>query len=162
MLMRERFAGHEQHAIENAESQVTVTSAGTFQPVSPVPMDDPISFHHSQLLEMTDADCQEQSVPNPTSQLHSAESAIPDLQSQNSEWCEPIDDSEGLEEFNSTCLRDSQDSTVSDLALDTRSRAFQAILENAKGKAGWEIGLLSTTDNHSKLDEELTYTGHMG
>lgn len=46
---------------------------------------------------------------------------------------------------------------MSDMALEARLQAFQAILEHAKGKASMEIGLLSTRDNHSSLDEELAY-----
>ncbi len=71
------------------------------------------------------------------------------------EICEPIDEAAELTGMDPTTLWDSQDSVMSELALDTRFHAFQSMLVNAKGKVGGEIGLLSTTDNHSKLEHEF-------
>jgi hypothetical protein len=65
----------------------------------------------------------------------------------------------GLVEVDPMSLQDSQDSTVSILALETRKQAFRAIRENAKGRAGGVIGLLSTTDNHYTPEKELHYEG---
>ncbi|AEO58918.1 hypothetical protein MYCTH_52175 [Thermothelomyces thermophilus ATCC 42464] len=54
-----------------------------------------------------------------------------------------------------TSLQDSQDSTLSDFALDTRLQAFRTVLDNAKGRVGGEVRLLSTTDHHSTIEPEL-------
>ncbi len=72
------------------------------------------------------------------------------------EVCEPVDEAAELTGMDPTSLWDSQDSMMSELALETRFHAFRSMLENAQGKAGGEIGLLSTTDNHSKLEEEFS------
>ncbi len=69
--------------------------------------------------------------------------------------CEPIDEAEELAGMDPTTLWDSQDSVMSELALDIRFHAFRSMLVNAQGKVGGEIGLLSTTDNHSKLEFEF-------
>ncbi|KAK4232522.1 beta-lactamase-like protein [Podospora fimiseda] len=47
-------------------------------------------------------------------------------------------------------------------ALEVRMNAFHAILENAKYNAGNQIGLLSTTDNHTYPEWEFDYTGPGG
>lgn len=50
-------------------------------------------------------------------------------------------------------LFDSQESSISDLALETRRAAFEAVLQSSS-PAPWN-GLLSTTNNHSHLEDEL-------
>ncbi|KAI1458169.1 Metallo-hydrolase/oxidoreductase [Annulohypoxylon moriforme] len=53
-------------------------------------------------------------------------------------------------------LDDSQASTLSDHAYNTRLRAFRAAQANMEGNGLWNtINLISTTDNHSTLDPEL-------
>lgn len=148
-LMRERYADYVRNA--NAESQVTVTSANSVPCPSPAPDRDTTSSQ-SQLSAMPNTDGQSQSVS------HTAEPAVPEAQSQYSEGDEPMTESGDLDGLDPTSLY-SQDSSVSDLALDARFAAFQAILENARDRTGWEIGLLSTTDNHARMDEDLTYKG---
>lgn len=108
---------------------------------------------------MTDADCQNGPAPNPILHVRAADSTIPSALSLDSEGDKPMDEARGAGEFDHASQRDSQDSAISDLALDTRRRAFQAVMENARNRTGWEIGLLSTTDNHSSVDNELTYRG---
>lgn len=50
---------------------------------------------------------------------------------------------------------DSQASTLSDRAYETRLDAFRTTILNCEGADWRSIGLISTTDNHSTLDEEL-------
>ncbi|KAI5923516.1 beta-lactamase-like protein [Camillea tinctor] len=52
---------------------------------------------------------------------------------------------------------DSQASALSAVAYDTRRRSFRAALANARGDSDdWvPIGLISTTDHHTLVDEEL-------
>ncbi|KAH8881356.1 hypothetical protein GQ53DRAFT_513411 [Thozetella sp. PMI_491] len=53
-------------------------------------------------------------------------------------------------------LADSQSSTLSEHALDIRATSYRAVLENARGNAEFhQIGLISTTDHHSNVEEEL-------
>ncbi|KAK4249413.1 beta-lactamase-like protein [Corynascus novoguineensis] len=73
---------------------------------------------------------------------------VPDHQSQTPT---PLED----DHFDPTGFGGSQDSDLSEFALDTRLQAFQTILDNARGKTGGEVRLLSTTDNHSTLEPEL-------
>lgn len=54
-------------------------------------------------------------------------------------------------------LQDSQDSVISDIALETRLQAFRTVLDNAKGRVGGEVRLLSTTDHHSTIEPELGF-----
>ncbi len=62
---------------------------------------------------------------------------------------------EGTQDSVMTDLSGSQGSVLSLCAYEARSNAFRAILENAAGNDGGEIGLICTTDNHSKLEPEL-------
>jgi DNA cross-link repair 1C protein len=50
---------------------------------------------------------------------------------------------------------DSQASTLTERAYETRLDAFRTTVQNNEGAEWRPIGLISTTDNHSKLDEEL-------
>jgi hypothetical protein len=54
-------------------------------------------------------------------------------------------------------VQDSQTSNLSDYALERRIGAFRAILDNARGgsKGQHVVGLLSTTDNHGQLEDDL-------
>ncbi|KAK1759618.1 beta-lactamase-like protein [Echria macrotheca] len=58
-------------------------------------------------------------------------------------------------ELDSVYMDDSQDSTLSDFAYHTRLSAFQKTLRDFKNNTGTELGLLSTTDGHSKLELDL-------
>ena len=62
---------------------------------------------------------------------------------------------EEYEESGYSCTRGSQDSDMSQQALETRKRAFHALLDNARNNAGWEIGLICTKDNHSVVEQDL-------
>ncbi|OTB01866.1 hypothetical protein M426DRAFT_323097 [Hypoxylon sp. CI-4A] len=56
-------------------------------------------------------------------------------------------------------LQDSQASTLSAYAYDTRLRAFQAMQANLEDNGTWNtISLISTTDNHSTIEPELGNT----
>lgn len=52
-------------------------------------------------------------------------------------------------------LMGSQVSTTSEFALEARAQAFMTVLQAARGRPSGEIGLMSTTDHHSILEEEL-------
>ncbi|KAK3316218.1 beta-lactamase-like protein [Apodospora peruviana] len=52
-------------------------------------------------------------------------------------------------------VQNSQDSELSQNALEVRASAFRAMLDNAKYNAGRPIGLLSTWDHHTELEPEL-------
>lgn len=54
-----------------------------------------------------------------------------------------------------TSLEDSQSSSISDQAYETRRRAFDVVNANINGEEWGTIALISTTDNHTTLDEEL-------
>jgi hypothetical protein len=58
-------------------------------------------------------------------------------------------------EIDPEALMGSQVSTTSDFALEARAQAFMTVLQAARGKPSGEIGLMSTTDHHSTLEEEL-------
>ncbi|KAK4187205.1 protein artemis [Podospora australis] len=68
-----------------------------------------------------------------------------------------MNDLESDEEVDMGCLQNSQESSISDSALKARRIAFQTILDNARFNSGGQLGLLSTTDNHSRLDKELDF-----
>jgi hypothetical protein len=150
--MRQRFGDNELNAVSNIDSQLTVSSASHVAQLSQASVNEPAPARQSQLLTSTSGDCQPQVVVDTELDGNMMEG----FQTQSSEEYEPVDNTANLEGFDPTSLRNSQDSTISEMALETRFHAFQAILENAKGKAGGQIGLLSTTDNHSTLETELT------
>ncbi|KAI1371098.1 Metallo-hydrolase/oxidoreductase [Hypoxylon crocopeplum] len=53
-------------------------------------------------------------------------------------------------------LQDSQASTISDHAYETRLRAFRVAQANMEGNGTWDvISLISTTDHHSTVEPEL-------
>lgn len=151
-LMRERFPDHENAGGGNAESQATTTSARSFLRVSPHPMDDCF-----QPLPTSNLASEIQPVLDPVSGSQNPNLEVSGDYGRCSQPPQCAEDSALLEEFEPSNLQNSQDSTMSDMALEARLQAFQAILEHAKGKASMEIGLLSTRDNHSSLDEELAY-----
>lgn len=129
------------------DSQVTVASAATLsQQHSPVSRGELLPASDSQPLWIAET---------------AAATSTTAPQPPDSDDCIRVYEPPTLKEVDPASLQDSQESTVSALALETRANAFQAILASAKGKIGLEIGLLSTTDNHSKLDEELTFAKHM-
>ncbi len=51
--------------------------------------------------------------------------------------------------------QDSQSSFVSEHALEIRTTAYRALLANARGSDAQFVGLISTTDNHSAIENEL-------
>jgi hypothetical protein len=150
--MREQFGTRQNRVASDIDSQVTVASAATTTHRSLVP-EEPLSAPCSQSYPI----------------LGGFTEPPVDSQIRDSGDCGPEDGSAGFVEVDPARLRDSQGSAISDLALETRmnafeavlANAFEAVLANAQGKANFEIGLLSTTDNHSKLDEELTFTRHI-
>ncbi|KAH6842974.1 beta-lactamase-like protein [Chaetomium sp. MPI-CAGE-AT-0009] len=152
--MRERF-GHHDNAILSLESQVTVSSVSNVAGLSQVSPNEPMLDDHSQLLVSSDRGWHLQSAPSPELGVQTIEVEVHEPQAWDVEIAEPIDGFATLENFNPSGLIDSQDSTVSELALETRLQAFQTVLDKAKGKPRREIGLISTTDNHSTLEEEL-------
>jgi hypothetical protein len=154
--MIQRFGANEHNAVSNIDSQLTVSSTSHAAQLSQDSANEPGPARHSQLLTSTSGDCQPHVVVNTEPDTQIVELGPDGLQTQKSEGYELVDNAAGLEGFGPTCLLDSQDSTISEMALETRFHAFQSILENAKGKAGRQIGLLSTTDNHSTLETELT------
>jgi len=77
------------------------------------------------------------------------------VETENFRIAEPIEQRANSAGFDPTGFGGSQDSDLSEFALDTRLQAFQTVLDNAKGKIGGEVRLLSTTDNHSTLEPEL-------
>ncbi|XXG95782.1 hypothetical protein Hte_002053 [Hypoxylon texense] len=77
---------------------------------------------------------------------------------------EVFQDDQGVEystsqEGDELTLQDSQTSTISDHAYETRLRAFQAAQANMEGDDGWRlIDLISTTGHHSTSEPELGNT----
>jgi len=67
----------------------------------------------------------------------------------------PVHPASSEDEGDAACVRGSQDSILSQQALDARLSAFRAILENARNNTGQHIGLLSTTDHHTDPDRDL-------
>jgi len=59
------------------------------------------------------------------------------------------------DQYDDIFIQDSQDSNISEYALEIRQNAFQAILQNLATNAGHEISLLSTRDNHSTVEFDL-------
>ncbi|GAB1315854.1 DNA repair metallo-beta-lactamase domain-containing protein [Madurella fahalii] len=142
-MMRERFGDQQNRTMGEVDSQVSVASAVTLLYHSPAPLDEPVPTRCDQRSPIAET---------------SAEDVIIDTRTPDSDDCMHTYESTGLNDVDPTRLRDSQESTISAQALEIRLTAFQAVLANAQGRAGVEIGLLSTTDNHSKLDEDLTFT----
>ncbi|KAI4858699.1 Metallo-hydrolase/oxidoreductase [Hypoxylon rubiginosum] len=63
------------------------------------------------------------------------------------------------QEGDNLTLQDSQTSTISDHAYETRLRAFQAARANMEGDEDWRtFDLISTTGHHSTLEPELGST----
>ncbi|KAK3350041.1 beta-lactamase-like protein [Lasiosphaeria hispida] len=60
-----------------------------------------------------------------------------------------------FEDSDLTCILGSQNSDLSQQALEARVNAFRTILENADSNTDKEICLMSTTDNHSEVEQEL-------
>ncbi|KAK0629044.1 beta-lactamase-like protein [Bombardia bombarda] len=67
----------------------------------------------------------------------------------------PLQEVTSFEGPDSTCIEDSQDSILSEQSFETRMNAFQAMLDIAQNNIGAQICLLSTTDNHTELDQDL-------
>ncbi|KAK3292678.1 beta-lactamase-like protein [Chaetomium fimeti] len=154
--MKGRF-GHHANTIISLEGQATVSSASNAAHLSQISANEPMPGHHSQLLESSDRYFHLQSAASPELGVQAIEVGVHEPQPWDIEMAEPIDDEPAtLDNFNPSALIDSQDSAISELAFETRLQAFQAVLDKAKGKTGREIGLISTTDNHSKLEEELS------
>ncbi|KAK4127252.1 hypothetical protein N657DRAFT_653533 [Parathielavia appendiculata] len=159
-FMRERFGDVVIKAVNNIDSQVTVSSAGNVAHLSQGSTTEPEPIHHSQQQTSTTVDCQPRVVDDTEIDLHELEVRPDDSQTQEFDRYEPTDGGGGLEGLYPTSLLHSQDSTLSETGLETRFHAFKSILENAQGRAGGQISLLSTTDNHSTLETELTYLRH--
>ncbi|VBB80101.1 Putative protein of unknown function [Podospora comata] len=62
-----------------------------------------------------------------------------------------------FEDFDGIYPHSSQQSITSENALEARINAFQAMLNNARKPGGKRIELISTTDHHTVLDEELGF-----
>lgn len=59
------------------------------------------------------------------------------------------------DQYDDVFMQDSQDSSISEYALEIRHNAFHAILQNIATNAGHQICLLSTRGNHSTLEIDL-------
>ncbi|KAK4149680.1 beta-lactamase-like protein [Chaetomidium leptoderma] len=156
-LMRERFRDHENNVAGNTDSQVTASSAANVAHLSQNSANEPISARHSQLLPSVDGDREPQALPDHDPWAMDAELQAP--QTEDSEGYEAIHESVSLESFDPITLQDSQDSTISEFAFETRLHAFRTVLASAKGSVGGGVALLSTTDNHSRLEDDLAYVG---
>ncbi len=67
-----------------------------------------------------------------------------------------VDDRESDEKEDTRALQDSQASTLTENAFEIRAASYRAVLENARGNPEFQhIGLISTTENHSTMDQEL-------
>lgn len=139
-LMRERSGNR---SMGGTDSQVSVASTITLLHHSAAPLDEPVSARYGQ--------------HSPTAEPSNEDVAI-DTGTPGSSDYTYMYESAGLDDVDPTILQDSQESTISAQALEIRLTAFRAIIANAQGRDSMEIGLLSTTDNHSKLDEDLTFT----
>jgi hypothetical protein len=155
--IRERFGHHENNVVINLESQVTVSSASNAAHLSQASANESAPDCHSQPLTSSDEDSHPQSAPSPELGLQTMGAELNDPQALDFEMTESIDGPESLQDLDPAGFQDSQDSTISELALETRLQAFRTVLNNARGKVGGEIGLLSTTDHHSELEAELSY-----
>jgi DNA cross-link repair 1C protein len=156
-LMKERFRGQDNDVISNIDTQLTVSSASNAARLSQASATEHVPACHSQLQISTNGDGQSEPPPDPASGLDDLQVELCGSPTLGSETWVSIAAPVSLDEFEPVSLQDSQDSAISELAFDTRLQAFQTLLASARGMAGGEIGLLSTTDNHSKLEEELTY-----
>jgi hypothetical protein len=158
-LMMERFKDYEDEIIGQLDSQATVSSADDAPHLTHVSANEPVTAHSQPALTMVDEDCLPQPLGSPELDLRVG-AEVQEVQVGDSWVCESFgEEMAGLVEVDPMSLQDSQDSTVSILALETRKQAFRAIRENAKGRAGGVIGLLSTTDNHYTPEKELHYEG---
>ena len=174
-LIKERFGGYGTNEVNNIDSQVTVASASSVTHLSQASASGFAPTHPSQSLMPADESCQLQLAPDTELDLEEVDGwdtrspppfeicePIDEVDGWNTrtpppfEIREPVDEAAELTGMDPTSLWDSQDSVMSELALETRFHAFRSMLKNAQGKAGGEIGLLSTTDNHSKLEEEFS------
>ncbi|KAL2020411.1 hypothetical protein VTK56DRAFT_8454 [Thermocarpiscus australiensis] len=160
-LMLERFGGKGSMEIGNVDSQITVASAGALQCHSPAPADNAVRGHCGFPSPMTDASRHIQHADDANIEAHLAGSLVTDPDAREFEVSAQVDEPAGLGDCESLNSTDSQDSSLSAMAREIRLNAFHAVLENAKNNAGREIGLLSTRDHHSKLDEELTCNSHL-
>lgn len=155
--MKERFKGQDNDVASNIDTQLTVSSASNVARLSQVSAHEHVSACHSQLHISTDEDDQPERLPDPEPGLHNMDVGLCGSPILGCETWVSTAAPASINEFEPTSLQDSQDSAISELAFDTRLQAFQTLLGSARGKVGRGIGLLSTTDNHSKLEEELTY-----
>ena len=62
---------------------------------------------------------------------------------------------DGPQSDNNQEWQDSQSSLISEYALEIRTTAYRALLANARGSEVKFVGLISTTDNHSTIENEL-------
>jgi hypothetical protein len=155
-LMKERFKDQDNNMISNINTQLTVSSTNNAARFSQASATEQVPACHSQLHISADEDGQSGALPDPVSGPHDIHVELCGSPILGSEKWVSIAAPASLDEFEPARLRDSQDSAISEFAFDTRLQAFQTLLASARGKAGGEIGLLSTTDNHFKLEEELT------
>lgn len=150
-LMRGRFGDYEHNVVvDNANSQSSATSVDTLPSLSPAPTDGPSS---DRGLRSSAVDTNFQHQPHPV------EAEYPAIQDRCSEDYRTTVEAMTGENPDTARFEDSQDSPLSALALETRMHAFQTMLDYVQGKTSEEITLISTTDNHSTLDEELAYGG---
>ncbi|KAK3381510.1 beta-lactamase-like protein [Podospora didyma] len=144
------------HSLQvTAESQATTASQPSFC------LAEPSDFLEGSSQEVTrppdePMDDAEQDI-NPRSEDFSTEPQFISLQTKPPEEYthSPGKEPESTRDADIEYLRDPEDSELSQIALDARSSAFRAILGNARNNIGIEVGLLSTSDNHSELDLEL-------
>lgn len=156
-LVRGRFGDRGNKEADDTGSQATLPSVISFDNLSQTSVNGPVPTIPSSSLTPVGGDCQVSSVLDPGPGLDALDGNQMS-QHQDAEMHEPIDETASLGEFDPTSLQDSQDSACSESALETRLHAFQAMLQTANGGFGGEIGLLSTTDNHSKEEAEFTRT----
>jgi hypothetical protein len=156
-LMKERFKGQDNDMISNIDTQLTVSSTSNAARLSQASATEQVPACPSQLHIPTDGDGHCVVLPDSAAGLHDIHVELCGSPILGSETWVSIAAPASLNEFEPASLQDSQDSAISEFAFDTRVQAFQTLLASARGKAGGGIGLLSTTDNHSKLEEELTY-----
>ena len=173
-LIKHRFGGYGTNEVNNIDSQVTVASASSVTHLSQASASGFAPAHPSQSLMPADESCQLQLAPDIELDLEEVDGwdtrrpppfeicePIDEMDGWDTrtprpfEICEPVDEAAERTGMDPTTLWDSQDSAMSELAVETRFHAFRSMLENAQGEAGGEIGLLSTTDNHSKLEHEF-------
>ncbi|AEO64169.1 uncharacterized protein THITE_48711 [Thermothielavioides terrestris NRRL 8126] len=140
------------------DSQVTVSSASNVHQLSQASDGEPVVAYQSQLLASAVEDHPSGSCNSTTGVESSAITPeLLEIRGEGHGVSEPAGDSAGLEGLVPASLVDSQESTVSELALETRFQAFKATLGAANRGAVAAVALLSTTDNHSELEHELNY-----